>query len=286
MKLKRLLFLILASGIFVGAVLLTLPDEEAKAYSVKLSNALNGARSITFVEFSHREFDPESVPELVFSRVPASPRQIEALRSATGSWFTPMTRGPAQCFDPHQRVEIVGPDGRKLQFRVCFHCNNFVFADEHRCVALPTIWRVGLSRLFASAGMPPRSSADYSILEKKHPDYHLVEEARRLVDEAFLKSNARFRTDRSKTVNDGNGGRIGMAPQPTEPGGRGPGKTGKPSEACDDLPPFRAFVPLCEPSLRDVYGAMETNPSEIPQSLDSRVEMGNVAAPLEASSLD
>jgi hypothetical protein len=189
MKRKRLLFLILACGIFVVAVLLALPDEEAKASSVKLSNALNGARSVTFVEFSHSEFEPESIPELVFSRVPASPQKIEALRSATGPWFTAMTRGSAQCFDAHHRVEIVGSDGKELQFRVCFHCNNFVFADEHRCIALPTIWRIRLSRLFASAGMPPRSSADYSILEKKHPDYHLVEEARHAVDEAFLKSN-------------------------------------------------------------------------------------------------
>src|SRR4029077_12957866 len=108
------------------------------------------------------------------------PQQVAALRSATGAWLAPIPPWQMMCFDPHHRVEIVRADGSTLRFDICFHCQNFT-RDEPHAITMPASWRDRLSRFFTSVGMPPRD--DYSALAKNHPDYHLVEEARRKFEE-------------------------------------------------------------------------------------------------------
>jgi type II secretory pathway pseudopilin PulG len=149
-----------------------IPSQGAWAYARTLSDALHNARSVTLVEFERGMFGPE----LVFSRVSASPQQIAALRSATGAWFAPIPTWRMNCFTPHHRVEIVRADGSYLLFEICFQCQNFTLG-ESRAKTMPESWRERLAQFFASAGMPPRY--DYSELAKKHPDYHLVQEAER-----------------------------------------------------------------------------------------------------------
>ncbi len=144
-----------------------------------ISEALEGAKSVSLVEF----YRGIAGPELALDRKKASARQIADLRSAVGGWFAPSPFGMAMCFEPHHRVEIVRADGSMFCFTICFECRNYALvsgADPSVRVgatngSLPTPWVYSLSRFFSLAGMPPRE--DYRELVKKHPDYHLIEEA-------------------------------------------------------------------------------------------------------------
>ena len=118
-------------------------------------------------------------PDLVFNRVLATPQQIAALRSATGAWHAPIPPWRVMCFEPHHRVEVVRADGSILRMDICFHCQNFKL-EGSRAITMPTVWRDRLAQFFTSAGLPPRD--DYSALAKNHPDYHLVEKAKRDFD--------------------------------------------------------------------------------------------------------
>lgn len=172
---RILLLLSIVAAVAAFFFFAVIPSHKAWAHARTLSDALTNARSVTIVEFE-RGF---SGPELVFSRGPASPRDIAAFRTAIGAWYSPIPRGRATCFKPHHRVEIVRADGSVLRFEVCFHCRNFTL-DDSDAVTLPTSWHDRLAQFFASVGMPPRG--DYSALAKSHPDFHLVEEARRESD--------------------------------------------------------------------------------------------------------
>lgn len=174
--LRIALILLVLASVATFVFRFVLPSRAAWRYASILSNALQNARSVTLVEFQRDIVGPE----LVLSRIPASPEQIAELRAATGAWFAPIPPWRMKCFDPHHRVEIIRADGSTLRFDICFHCQNFTLGEPH-AVTMPDSWHDRLSRFFTSVGMPPRD--DYSALAKNHPDYHSVEEARRKLEE-------------------------------------------------------------------------------------------------------
>jgi hypothetical protein len=131
--------------------------------SYRLSKALRNPRSVTFVEFT-----PVESGLFVLARKAATPEDIAGFRSATSPWFLPFQPHGALCFNPHHRVEIVGADGTKLTFEVCFLCGNFYVdplvadASTGGAVDLPPSWDKTLSSFFASIGMTPKTQEEYS----------------------------------------------------------------------------------------------------------------------------
>lgn len=142
-----LVFLTLAFGdMFISIARLSVYTFEA---SRRLSRALDGARSVQFVEYSERNGER--------LRVKAGSEQIGQLRRATTCWLMPSRPKPGLCFNPHHRVEILKSDGSLFQFAVCFQCNGFELNDPpwNNKFVLPDPWNESLARLFKSMGMSP-----------------------------------------------------------------------------------------------------------------------------------
>jgi hypothetical protein len=174
--LRVALLLLICVGVTALMFLVVLPTRKTWAYARWLSDAMLNARSVTIVEFERYLWTDR---ELIFQRVEASPSQIEALRVATGGWIAMKSFLQTMCFNPHHRIEVVRADGSKLQFDICFHCNNFVMGDS-RASMIPASWRSGLESFFREAGMPPRE--DYSERAKQHPEYPALQEQIRAID--------------------------------------------------------------------------------------------------------
>jgi hypothetical protein len=122
--------------------------------SQRLSRALDGARSVDFVEYSERQGDR--------LRVTANAEQIAQLRRATTYWLMPSRPKPGLCFNPHHRVEIVKADGSMCRFAVCFQCNGFQLDDPPwgDLFVLPDRWNESLASLFKSMKMTPFGFSD------------------------------------------------------------------------------------------------------------------------------
>lgn len=139
--------------------------------SFALSKALRDARSVRFVEFV-----PLKPGELILAQKSATPEDVARFRSATSPWFLPYAPHGSCCFEPHHRVEIVRADGTALTFLVCFLCGNFLLdpsatdADTGGEIDLPSSWRESLSSFFASIGMTPKTSEEYSAFAPRDPN--------------------------------------------------------------------------------------------------------------------
>ena len=122
--------------------------------SRRLSRALDGARSVQFVEYSERNGET--------LRITGNAEQIAQLRRATTYWLMPSRPTPGLCFNPHHRVEIVKTDGSLFQFAVCFQCNGFQLDDPpwNNIFVLPDPWNESLARLFKSMKMTPFGFSD------------------------------------------------------------------------------------------------------------------------------
>ena len=135
------------------------------------------ARSVSLVEFTrdYEDSPSKSQPELIFKRAAATPTQMQAIRNATGSLISHIPDEEAKCFWPHNRIEIIRPDGSELRFEVCFHCQNFDMKGGQisEFASLPVNWSKNLAKVFTDAGMPPQD--DYVERAKKHRDYRAPE---------------------------------------------------------------------------------------------------------------
>lgn len=157
------------------------------AVSRKLSDALNTAQSVTLVEFEESSVDVRQ--ELVFQRVPATTKQIEALKKATGPWFAPIPSKSMACFEPHHRVEISKADGTILRFTLCFSCGNFGLGSHFG--SIPEVWFGPLRNIFTDAGMPRRTFAEYETMTKNHPDYERLAREQREIEARTLNPSER-----------------------------------------------------------------------------------------------
>jgi hypothetical protein len=122
--------------------------------SQRLSKALDGARSVVFVEFEDDNSEK--------MRVPANPEGIASLRRATTAWLLPTPPDSAMCWYPHHRVDVVKADGSASQLVICFECRTFQLDDPpwRGGGALPNCWRKSLTALFKSQGMAPWDRED------------------------------------------------------------------------------------------------------------------------------
>lgn len=151
---------------------------ESWAVSRELSVAMKTAQSVTLVEFEGKSLEVRQ--ELVFQRVPATTKQIDALKKATGPWFAPNPSEAMACFEPHHRVEVSNADGTVLQFNICFSCDNFSLGSHFG--SLPKVWIGPLRSIFTDAGMPRRSFAEYAAMVKSHPDYEQLVRKQREIE--------------------------------------------------------------------------------------------------------
>lgn len=118
--------------------------------SGSISLALDGAKSVAFIEFD----DTGDT-----SRVAAGPAEIAELLRATNRWIVPSGPEGSLCFDPHHRVDVVRADGSKFHFIICFECRNFQLdSPRTTIIGLPYPWRKSLTALFRAAGMKPFNS--------------------------------------------------------------------------------------------------------------------------------
>jgi hypothetical protein len=151
-----LLLCLLIATIAFDDVLMSVARLSVQTYiaSRRLSRALDGARSVQFVEYSERGGDR--------LRVTGDVERIAQLRRATTYWLMPSRPKPGLCFNPHHRVEIVKADGSLLQFAVCFQCNGFQLDDPpwSNLFVLPDPWNESLARLFNSMKMAPFNFPD------------------------------------------------------------------------------------------------------------------------------
>jgi hypothetical protein len=137
-------------------------------YARTLSDALDGARSVTFEEYSASLI--KGPRDLVHQRIVASPQQIAALRKAISA-EPPRDRGDeARCFMPHHRVIVVRADGSEFRLEVCFMCGNFRMTGVGGG-AMPKGWIAPLKEFFTALGMPPLE--DYTEKEENHPEFLL-----------------------------------------------------------------------------------------------------------------
>ena len=190
-KFSLLRCLLLLVPIAAGAAfvfMVVLPSQEAWGGARSLSQALEGARSVTIEEFSPRGVCWDR--GYLISRVTASPDQIAKLRAATGAWLARVPPRPQVTYAPHHRIKIVRADGLLFEFEICFQCGSFRLGEQAPVgfilpLGLPEPWVKPLRKFFAEAGMPPRES--YGEAAQKNPDYLLTREEIR---------------DLEKTVND------------------------------------------------------------------------------------
>jgi hypothetical protein len=161
---RSAIFLLLISLLIVGfvyrrqLVFIAAHTVEIWRASDRISHALDGARSVVFVEFDDKGKT---------LRVAAKEREIAGLRQATNRWLWPSFPEGAMDFDPHHRVEVVRADGSQFQFVICFGSRNFYFdSPEEGVFGLPLPWRKSLTALFKSVGMTPFNSEDFGPDEK------------------------------------------------------------------------------------------------------------------------
>ena len=147
-----LLILTLAfRDVLISAARLSVNTCEA---SRRLSSALEGARSVEFIEYTEQEGDR--------LKIIANPEQIAQLTRATTYWLIPSRPKPGLCFNPHHRVEIVKADGSVFKFAVCFECNGFELNDPpwSNLFVLPDPWNDSLAGLLKSMKMKPYGPYD------------------------------------------------------------------------------------------------------------------------------
>lgn len=145
------LVILLSVGLIYRIDLMRVADYSVGAWSAsdRISNALDGAKSVVLVEF-------DDTGDTI--RVAAGPKELAELRRATNRWVMPRIPEVFMCFDPHHRVEVVRADGSSFQFIICFGCRNFELnPPQTGFIALPDPWRQSLTALFKSAGMMRRS---------------------------------------------------------------------------------------------------------------------------------
>jgi hypothetical protein len=153
---KWVAFLVLLASLLIPAfafshVLLSIVRLSAYTWeaSRRISHALDGARSVEFVEYAEREGDR--------LRIAATPEQIAQLRHGTTYWLIPSRPKPGLCFNPHHRIEIVKADGSLFKCTVCFECNVFEITDPPwtNLFVLPDPWNESLANLLESMKMKP-----------------------------------------------------------------------------------------------------------------------------------
>lgn len=162
--------LIILTAIYLFLLLVALPSCERWSWSHKLSTALAGARSVTFVEFTPYGGSTTTKigsQEVVFQRLDATPEQINALRAATSRFFvfSYYVIIPAS-FIPHHRVEVLRRDGSTLRMEIGFNCWSFRFNQEHE-EPIPLSWLEPLRQFFSDVGMPPRTDAEYQQIAEQ-----------------------------------------------------------------------------------------------------------------------
>lgn len=159
---RRSLFLVLIL-LLIGAliyrhtlVIVTKHSIDTWSASRRLSRALDGARSVVFVEF---EDNTDKI------HVAAKPEEIARLRRATSGWLIPSRPDGALCFIPHHRVDVLKADGSLFQFVICFECRNFLIEDApwRNAYSLPDHWRKSLIILFKSVGMSPWNADEHGV---------------------------------------------------------------------------------------------------------------------------
>jgi hypothetical protein len=120
--------------------------------SSKIASALDGARSVAFVEF---DGNGKTV------RIDGKQEEIRQLRQATSRRLALSFPEGAMGFDPHHRVDIVRADGSQFHFVICFGSRNFALdSPETEVFDLPRRWRKSLMELFKSVGMKPFDADD------------------------------------------------------------------------------------------------------------------------------
>jgi hypothetical protein len=148
------LIVLLTVGFAYRRELMTTLKHSVNTWSASdtISHALDGAASVTLVEFN-------DTGDTI--RAAAGPQEIAQLRRATTRWLAPSGPEGALCFEPHHRVDVVRADGSQFHFIICFECRNFQL-DSPRTgiIGLPYPWRKSLTGLFKSAGMKPFNSDD------------------------------------------------------------------------------------------------------------------------------
>lgn len=159
------------------------------AVSRKFLKAINAAQSVTLVEYQGESLEVRQ--ELVLRRVPASAKQIEALKKAVGPWFAPIPSEFMACFEPHHRVEMSNADGSVLRFDICFACGNFSLGSHFG--STPNVWVRPLRDVFTGAGMPHRTLDEYAAMAKSHPDYEELARKQREIETRSLQSNEAIR---------------------------------------------------------------------------------------------
>lgn len=118
-----------------------------RSASGKIARALDGARSVTFVEFDGKG---KTV------RKEGKKEEIARLRQATSRGLLPSFPDGGMCFEPHHRVDVVRADSSQFHFVICFGCRSFALdSPETEVFDLPSRWRKSLTALFKSVGMAP-----------------------------------------------------------------------------------------------------------------------------------
>ena len=156
--LYRVMLVLSLLGVAILIAGFALLDRQTWAVSRRLSEALDGARSVTLVEYENN---------LEISRRSASPDEISQLRNMTRNWWRPFVPTSGYlCFEVHHRIEIVKADGAESNAAFSFLCEQFVIENESTPVPLPHYLKELFAAFFTSAGMAPKTYDEYRDIKK------------------------------------------------------------------------------------------------------------------------
>jgi len=84
------------------------------------------------------------------------------------------------CYDPHHRIVLTNRDGTVHEVEICFRCRKMC-VDSDGLGGTPLVWQYTLLSLFQHYGMPERSPAEYSELQRAAPNQTMQPTAGRSV---------------------------------------------------------------------------------------------------------